>query len=505
MWLSSSRIVVALALCGSMFSACDCGTPLTKPVPSLVVNPTSAHLSNVAVAQDTPIVFTIHNDRNISVRQITASLKDADPAFVLTTSPPGEVVGGTDGTLTITVRPLTVSTIKATLVVDCESDAVPNHVEVPLVVDSADLGLPVISITPPSIVFDRVGRANVSRATATIKNIGVRDLIIDDTSFIPDVDGDTSIKLTTPLPHGQVIGAGEVVTVDLVFAPQDTDPHLGKLSVKSNDPATPIDDVPVQGQGEECPIAVATLVDDGNTGGIKPLDTVRIDGHTSHTVSPDTFINRYEWSLDQRPVGSTAVPSDPSADLTQLTTDLAGDYNVLLNVYDNNGVRSCVPAIVPIHVVPDQQLQIQLVWDSPTADLDLHLLNDGGTVFTHEGDCYFSNRQPDWFPGNPGTNPSLDHDDNRGYGPENLNIKQPAPGSKWTVLVHYWNKQTDGDAHVNATLRLFVFGQQSIELSQSFDDDQQLWRAVQITWSEDPLGQPTLTPIGTIEPFARPF
>lgn len=154
---------------------------------------------------------------------------------------------------------------------------------------------------------------------------------------------------------------------------------------------------------------------------------------------------------------------------------------------------------------PTEDLHVQLVWDHPAADLDLHFLREGGEAFTHEGDTYFSNKHPEWFPDNPESNPSLDADDDEGYGPENVNIEHPLPGSKWTVLVHYWNKQTDGDPFTIATLRIYAFGQQVLDISQSFEEDETLWSAVEIEWSTVEDEPPALTQLGQLEAFPRPF
>ena len=131
-------------------------------------------------------------------------------------------------------------------------------------------------------------------------------------------------------------------------------------------------------------------------------------------------------------------------------------------------------------------------------------------TFNHDGDAYFSNRLPEQTPTTPSwslnldENPRLDHDDARGYGPENVNIKHPAPGTRWTVYVHYWNAQAAAEA-ATATLRVYVFGRQAIELSQSFESDQLMWKALEIVWGDDPLASPVLTQLGQVNPYVRPF
>jgi hypothetical protein len=424
---------------------------------------------------------------------------------------PAEVLASSTATVTIMVRPQVISTITATAIVEAEPDALPFPVvEVPITVEAVDLGLPDIVVTPDEIDFERIGQFDVAYATATIENVGVRDLLVDETTFVPDTDGDESIKMQGTLSPGQPIAPGEIVTVSMTFNPQDTIDHCGNLRIVSNDPDEPEVLVPVCGKGSVCPVAEIELLEDPEE--IEPLDTIRFYGGDSFTDTQDVTVDDYEWRLLVRPPGSTAVLSDPYAPQTQLTVDLAGAYEVCLIVTDTDGIRSCEDACIRVNVVPAEDLHVQLVWDHPTADLDLHFLNEGGTAFTHEGDCYFSNREPEWDMDNPEHNPSLDADDNSGYGPENTNIETPAPGSRWRAFVHYWNKQTDGDEFTVATLRVYAYGQLVGEFTQSFESDETLWQAVEIVWSDvvptpdQPVGElPVINVIGQVEPFARPF
>jgi hypothetical protein len=497
--------------------ACDCDPEVTAIRPALVVTPGEATLTGVPVAQDTPIVFTVPNERSVNLDDVVATLAEGtDPAFRLTEASLQRVLPGQSGELVVVVRPVVEGTISATLVVDAADPAVPNHVEVPLTVTALNVGLPDIEVTPPAVVFDTIGRADIGRQSVGVKNVGIRDLVIDDVTLA----GDPELRIATTLPAGTVIPPGAEAAINLLFVPDDVDLHAGELVVRSNDPDEAEVRVPLSAQAVECPTAVATLVD--VEAQIEPLDTVRIDGRGSQPNGVGTFIppppDGYEWSLLVRPVGSTAVLSSSTADRVELEVDLAGLYQVQLNVFaqdaarlDGALIRSCTPAIVDIDVKPSEDLLVQLVWDHPEADFDLHLMQSGGTPFTHETDCYFSNRTPVGNADNPTwstipeQNPTLDVDDDAGYGPENISIKTPAPNSRWVVLVHYWNKQTDGDPTATATVRLFAYGRQAIELGETFTDDEQLWRAVEIVWGDTPLVPPTVSQLGVIEPFVRPF
>lgn len=515
-------IAAVTALLGSL-QGCTCDGEVDRLRASLVVEPGEAILNGVPVAQDTPISFLVPNRRTVNLDDISAVLsEDSDPAFVLVDNTIDRVLPGQTGELSIKVRPLLEGTITATLIVTTDDDeARPNQVEVPISVTAVDVGLPIIQVTPTEVVFDTVGRNDVSRTDVTIKNIGVRNLLLDSVTLSDDSDPVFRLigGIRRPASPIDVGGTNQAVSVELVFQAIDTERHTGTLLIESNDPETPLVSVPLTAQAVECPIAVASLVDAPVQ--IEPFDTVRLDGRASLPGAPGTTIppppDGYQWTLLVRPIGSTATLAAENNDRTELEVDLAGLYQVQLEVFAQTDdrpedplIRSCEPAIIDIDVKPSDDLHIQLVWDHPSADLDLHVLNDGGEKFTHEGDVYFSNREP-LSPDVPGwsenadENPRLDVDDSRGYGPENTNIKHPAPGSRWTILVHYWNKQTGGDPTTTAILRLFVYGRQSIELERTFEDDQQIWEAIEIVWGDDVLEPPAISQLNGFEPFPRPF
>jgi len=251
---------------------------------------------------------------------------------------------------------------------------------------------------------------------------------------------------------------------------------------------------------------------------IQPFDTVQIDGSCSTPAQGSSnLITSYAWNIDSKPVGSDAeFRNGLPADRAELPVNFAGHYCLSLDVTDTEGIRSCVPATQCFDVLPREDLTVQLVWDTNFADLDLHIVGDGGTPFTHESDAYFSNRHPtpadcaqgaavcSWVD-DAEQNPNLDHDDAEGYGPESTSIVHPAPGSHWRAFVHYWNKQTDQDPRTTATVRVFQYGQQIMEVSFVFEDDQQLWQALDIVWPQEQGAPATISQIGVVEPFLRPF
>lgn len=502
------HVLLPALLALTVVAGCRCvADPLDRPHPGLRVSPGEANLTSVPVTQDTRIAFLVRNDRTLTLHELAAELTDdSDPAFRLEEGLPDEVLPGQLVEVVVLVRPLVVSNIAATLIVTAQEDAAPrSRVEVPITVSSIDAGVPDICEVPESIEFDRIGRGDVARTPIPVKNCGNRDLILDEVLFEPEVAGDEAIRVNPSGPIDYPVGTIEQIALDFVFAPEDLERHCGDLVIRSNDPDEPEVRMPACGQAAECPIACAELVDGAD--GIEPFDTVRIDGRCSIPGTPDTLIEAWEWTQSIRPPGSTAVLSNISADRVELPTDVPGEYCALLHVYDNTGVRSCEPAEVCFDVVPTEDLHIQLVWDHPDADLDLHVTRDDGAPFNHDTDVYFSNREPVGAPwsDDPEQNPRLDVDDDSGYGPENTNVVHPAPNARFTVYAHYWRAQTDGDPRTTATLRVFVYGQQVIEVARTFEGDEQLWEALDIDWPAIQGAPATITQVGQVTPFPRPF
>ena len=92
-------------------------------------------------------------------------------------------------------------------------------------------------------------------------------------------------------------------------------------------------------------------------------------------------------------------------------------------------------ARVVIRAIPSELLHVQLVWDHPSNDQDLHLVHVSGHCSSNL-DCYFANcklsyNNVQWFATHqPGIGPNrLDRDDTNGIGPENINIEEPMPGT----------------------------------------------------------------------------
>jgi hypothetical protein len=326
-----------------------------------------------------------------------------------------------------------------------------------------------------------------------------------------------------PVTDGNVSANSFQVT----FTPPELDLYTGTLIVESNDPVSPVLEIPLRGRGSinACPVAEVTtpeLV-------VPPLEIVTLDGSSS--VDSDGRNGapvHYEWAVTQRPAGSTAQPverfanplrpadggqaDDTTTPQAFFFVDVAGEYVIELTVEDDQGFSApsndCPQsaATVYINALPEGAVHVELTWHTPSdvdetdldgTDVDLHLLhpNSGGwanglsnlsgeTLY----DCYYANTNPEWGPAGPDGNPSLDIDDTNGAGPENITIDTPeiTNNGYYRVGVHYYSS---GDSFFgedygpsDSTIRIYLQGVIAGEWTQRLNFTGNFWDVAGIEW-----------------------
>ena len=116
-------------------------------------------------------------------------------------------------------------------------------------------------------------------------------------------------------------------------------------------------------------------------------------------------------------------------------------------------------------------------WDTPRGDLDLHLIEEGGSFFKRPGDCNFCNPNPKWV-GPALTMIRVSIWMTSGYGPENINLKTPDSG-EYAVKVHYFDDQ--GESSVVATVRIYTYTVLANELTRVMQRND-IWDVAQVNW-----------------------
>jgi hypothetical protein len=229
---------------------------------------------------------------------------------------------------------------------------------------------------------------------------------------------------------------------------------------------------------------------------VDPWSRATLDGSASHDQnSPPALPLSFRWTFLSVPDGSKAALERDTTPQPTFWADLSGRYEVQLTVTNGLGIDGVMPAIALVDAVPTNAIRIELVWDHPDSDLDLHLIQKGGVFCDCATDCHYQDcsRHPNWFPDHPGSNPYLDHDARNGFGPENINIDGDGPSrfvvpGEYVIAVHYYSSNSGISTWPtkvsNATVRVFIGGLLAAELKHAMQTDGDLWVAGVIHWPE---------------------
>lgn len=381
-----------------------------------------------------------------------------------------EIGAGETSTLLVGFQPSTYLPYTGNIVITSNDEQTPEVV-VPLSGEGVDGPVPDIAVSPLTLEFTDVAFGGNAVAFLTVKNEGDAPLTLGHV----EQTGSGAFVLSTDPSNAVIAGGGEVPVVITYTPTSSEDGDDGHLTFPSDDPDEPSTTVLLLGNGgSEIEYPVAAIDCPGTTA---PPAWADLDASGSY--DPEGFDPlSYAWTLDTTPPGSQGLMTNTVGDHTSVFTDAAGDYLVKLVVQNAIGTTSAPTACV-LHAIPLDNVHVELTWDTPRADLDLHVLEDGAELFENPGDCNWCNKNPKWGQtGNTDDDPRLDLDDRAGYGPENINILDPAAG-RYFVKVHYFDDNDDD--LVVATVRVYVNGVEASKESKTLERNQ-VWDAMVINW-----------------------
>ena len=356
-----------------------------------------------------------------------------------------------------------------------------NDIENPVVVTllqgtGVDAPAARLCLGPSVIDFGKQLVASTSIEFLEIENCGTADLEMG----MVDQGGSGQFTLESD-PSNHRIAPGDSFPIIVGYTPVNDLGDNGTLTFPSNDPDQPEATVTLLGNGGgdlPFPEAVVACPEYAN-----PPGFVSLDGTASQDpqgLDPLT----YAWRLVEVPSFSVeAAFTDPSDSETDLFLDAAGDYTVELVVTNAASIASA-PDRCLIQARPEDAIHVELTWDGPSADLDLHLVENDGDLFEIPDDCTWCNRAPSWGESGDDDNPRLDLDDRGGYGPENINVFLPADG-RYHVNVHYF--EDHGDFAVTASARIWLAGEIEWEGSKVLTRNE-MWEVGTINWPEETFG-----------------
>ena len=476
----------------AMMTACGGGnaknTGFTALDPELVVAPETVDFGGVVVlyseTETVQLLNTGRDELEISALNVTG---DDDGIFGLTVDAELDENGlyvlepGDSLSAEISFAPEKYINYTRSLRVTSNDPEKPDRY-IPITGSGVDGPVPDIAIEALSLDFGLVTVGSPRNLTLDIENEGDGELSLDNVSIDPA--GPFTIASA-----GSSTIAGESSTTWIVqYAPTADGGDNARLVIQSNDPDEPEVSVALLGNGGG-DFAYPDARIDCPSGPVRPPILVPMDGRRSS--DPNGYaITSYEWTVQERPGGSGAYLQDPFADYTQLFADISGSYEVQLVVENEIGLRS-EPASCSFEAVPQKSVHIEMFWDVPNSDVDLHLVQYGYGLFELPGDCNYCNPNPNWGADGEAGDPLLALDNRAGYGPENINMDSPGNGD-YDVFVHYFDDKGGGTAVV--TVKVWVNGALEWEGSQALTDNQ-LWQVGFLRWPDgiftDLGGSPT--------------
>ncbi|MEC9308254.1 MAG: hypothetical protein VX966_01950 [Chloroflexota bacterium] len=222
-----------------------------------------------------------------------------------------------------------------------------------------------------------------------------------------------------------------------------------------------------------------------------PFESATWIGNSSYDPGGNAIVS-YSWTLLSIPGGSTSMMPTGNANRYPFIPDMAGDYVGELIVTNDVGLESD-PCEVTLSSTPAENLWIEMYWECPNDDMDLHLIAPGGTYNNSSTDCYYANCTPavewlydmDWgISGYEGDDPSLDLDDIAGTGPENINILDPQVDGVYTVIVHdYQGSTSDVYGSNQVTVNIYLNGTLSWTDTRAISGDNTVNEFATINWA----------------------
>lgn len=412
------------------------------------------------------------------------------------------------GTLMVPVRfrPPAEESYQGRLIVEHDDPEQPP-LEVVLLGEGSTIGR--IEVSPDRLDFGRVGEQEQRVLGIRIRSLGTAPLVVETIELVaggaPEFSfaGSAQTPATLPAP-GDGTPGGDVEIRVRCSPTGDTLPETleGTVRIVSTDPDRREVLVPLVATLNRAPTAVIAPLEGGN---LAPGDTVTLDGTGSTDPDGDLPLT-YAWRVYRKPFGSAAEFADPTSPTPSLILDEPGEYELGLDVADAAGLSCAHPQGDPripcarrtVLAKPADDVFVELVWDHPTTDLDLHFLEGAAALYSSK-DCYFDNPAPDF--GDFGSlldDPLLVRDDLNGYGPERIILTRPSPGS-YAVKVLYYSDHGAATPATRATVRVYVYGVLAAELSRVLDGPGLLWDALRLDWPTA-----TLTAVDTVEEAPEP-
>lgn len=421
---------------------------------------------------------------NVGRAKLTVSnvaLEDSDGVFRVEAQPT-VVEGGETQNLVISFTPLAEQASQGTLTFETDDEENPR---LALTLTGTGSTRAVIGVEPAMLDFGRVAECASSVQVLTILSKGTADLVLEEIGFTDGTSpafsfvGSTRTPATVRTVEANGLPGQLQLTVRVSAAAMSSGTVEGAIRLKSTDPDQRELTIPLKATINRAPVAVIAPLGNG-----APGQRITLDGSGSSDPDGDTPL-AYKWTIRSKPLASSTSITTPDAASTEMTLDpqVPGAYEVQLDVTDATGAKSCQPARATVVAAPAQKLLVEMFWDNPRTDIDLHVSrNPYGVLFTAPDDCFYQNRTPDWgVMGSTMDDPEFVRDALTGYGPEVFGYVNPVDAT-YRVFAVFENDLLAPLPASKVTVRVYLFGILKAETSKTLTRKGDIWEVLDVTW-----------------------
>lgn len=469
------------AATASLALACN-GAKLNGVSGHLTVAPTMLDFGTTPVLFPVVHALTLNNVGGAPLKLGALHLLTPDGAYTLGAAA-DQIAAGGSLTVPVAFAPPAEKPYPNAILIDSDD---PDHAQVQVPMAGAGSTTAAVAFDAACVDFGRVGEGHTGVKRVRLTSTGTADLAITgvayDPASAPELGFVGSVKASPAMPailHAPSGGApGDAVDLVLRFSPtsKTTTPATGTLLIDTSDPKNQHIKLCVKATVNFAPIAIV------GADQMIPLGaSVTLDGSNSHDVDGDDPI-AFAWTMRSKPVGSKATLVGAGTAKPTLATDLPGAYVLELVVVDSAGLASLLPGHVTITAVPPEHLRVEMIWDQPWPDFDLHLVAPGG-AYGSSKDCTYNNPTPSFgTPGDTTQDPEyVDDVLGNSYGPESILYKDPVSGT-YALDVNYYSDHGHPGATVNVTVRIYEYGIVVSEFTQALSTAGAVWNVCTIAW-----------------------
>ena len=339
-------------------------------------------------------------------------------------------------------------------------------------------------IVPSAIAFSDVPLNGQATQLISLTNAGETDgALVDvtaDSPFSVRAAGGQPLSLPTP-----ALAPGASLNLEVVFSPRRLGSASGRLVFELDSQ----EQTEVTVTGDAAPAGLLACTPNAIDYGAVPRGRVvrqpvlcRASGGPYRLAqirfapgsSPSFRVASFPTGLDAD--GRVAL------DIDFVSDSLPRPHAATLELVAGHGVTTTI-AVTAETIAPDPTstvVAIDLGWNTARTDFDLHLVRSEGALFNPLDDCYWASKNPSWGAPDDGLDdPFLDRDDTNGFGPETINLAEPAE-SRYDVYVQYFDYDVPTSPVTTVSVGIALNGTAPVTYERQMDDCGLMWHVGRI-------------------------